>query len=287
MNFLDLFKSKTIGKITNLGIGLGNDLSQNLKIIRAIEDFMVENQSFIYFFGNKKVISELLDEKAISNSNYKFIESTEPEKNIIEYLKKSIINAAVRGNLSSSKFLLYIKNLLEVEQIHRLALLETINQKQFFFGPVGIDECNDLNKKIHFVENSIHQFNSLKVEPRISILSGGRLNDIGRDDYVDQTINTAEMVVSYFKKRYPKLNIQHNQILIEDAVENESNLIIAPDGISGNLIYRTLVHLGGGKAYGALYMGLNYTVVDTSRVGLISEIQGALHLAVAQVKVEN
>jgi len=62
---------------------------------------------------------------------------------------------------------------------------------------------------------------------------------------------------------------------------NKSNLIIAPDGISGNLIYRTLVHLGGGKAYGAIYMGIDKTIIDTSRVGNHSEFYGALVLALA------
>ncbi|MFX1345221.1 MAG: phosphotransacetylase, partial [Promethearchaeota archaeon] len=59
------------------------------------------------------------------------------------------------------------------------------------------------------------------------------------------------------------------------------NIIIAPDGISGNLIYRTLVHLGGGKAYGAIYMNLEKVIIDTSRVGELSEIQGALLLALS------
>ena len=83
------------------------------------------------------------------------------------------------------------------------------------------------------------------------------------------------------KKKYPNIHITHDEILIENAIANKSNLIIAPDGISGNLIYRTLVHLGGGKAYGAIYMGLEKIIIDTSRVGGLSEIQGALILALA------
>ena len=83
------------------------------------------------------------------------------------------------------------------------------------------------------------------------------------------------------KKKYPTLSIKHHEILIEDAVRNKSNLILAPEGISGNLIYRTLVHLGGGKAYGAIYMGLKKAIIDTSRVGDISEIHGAFLLALA------
>ena len=86
------------------------------------------------------------------------------------------------------------------------------------------------------------------------------------------------------KEKYVNITITHDEILIEKAIENKSNLIIAPDGISGNLIYRTLVHLGGGKAYGAIYMGLKHTIIDTSRVGDISEIHGALLLALALSK---
>ncbi len=70
--------------------------------------------------------------------------------------------------------------------------------------------------------------------------------------------------------------------MIEKAIENKSNLILAPNGISGNLIYRTLVHLGGGKAYGAIYMGIDYNIIDTSRVGDFSEIYGGFILALAK-----
>ena len=103
---------------------------------------------------------------------------------------------------------------------------------------------------------------------------------------IDKSIRDGEEVVATIKGRYPKLNINHDEILIENAVTNNSNLIIAPEGISGNLIYRTLVHLGGGRAYGAIYLfndqkTTRKIIIDTSRVGKLSEIQGALLLALA------
>ncbi|MHA1283002.1 MAG: hypothetical protein ACTSQP_10895 [Promethearchaeota archaeon] len=42
-----------------------------------------------------------------------------------------------------------------------------------------------------------------------------------------------------------------------------------------------MVHLGGGNAYGAIYMNLERTIIDTSRVGKPTEIKGALMLALA------
>ena len=283
MEVLNFFKSKIKGKVVNLGIGLGEDHSQNQKIIRVVEEFLVDNHFYFYLFGSKQAIAELLKEVPISEVNCKLIESNKPEREIINYLKKKVINAVIRGNISSSKFLHQLKTQLDIDVINRLALLETFDGNQFFFGPVGIDECNDFEKKVNFIEKAIILFKSLKVQPSISILSGGRLSDIGRDDYVDETIYTAQKVVKYFIEKYPKLDSRHNEILIEDAIRNESNLIIAPEGISGNLIYRTLVHLGGGKAYGAIYLGINYTIIDTSRVGKPSEIKGAINLALYQI----
>ena len=283
MNILDFFESKAKGKTAIIGIGLGSEQSQNLKVFKTSLNFLRKNSSKIYFFGEPKAISQILNKSITTKNNFKLIESNEPEKEIINYLKENTINAVIRGNLSSSKFLIQLKQRLNISEINRLALLESFDGKQFFFGPVGIDECNDYQKKINFIENAITLFQSLGVEPGISILSGGRLNDAGRDAYVDKTINMANHIITHLKGKYPKLNIRHDEILIETSLKNDSNLIIAPDGISGNLIYRTLVHLGGGKAYGAIYMGLNSTIIDTSRVGKVSEIEGALILSLALV----
>ena len=58
---------------------------------------------------------------------------------------------------------------------------------------MGIDECNDIDSKISFVKKAVIQLQSLNIKPKISILSGGRLGDIGRDPKVDKTINTNEL----------------------------------------------------------------------------------------------
>jgi len=60
------------------------------------------------------------------------------------------------------------------------------------------------------------------------------------------------------------ISAKNYSILIEDAIK-DANLIIAPDGISGNLIFRTLVFLGGGNGFGAPVL-MEKVFVDTSRV---------------------
>jgi predicted methyltransferase MtxX (methanogen marker protein 4) len=197
--------------------------------------------------------------------------------------------AGIRGSLSSSAFLKFLLNLslfirtdiYESMKISRIALMETFNQHQFFFAPVGIDEAANFERKKSLILQSGELMEMLAIKPNIVVLSGGRNSDLGRDKDVDKTIKEAELLVDFFKKEGPKnYLVSYGQILIEKAVENKANFILAPDGISGNLIYRTLVHLGQGKAYGALYANifLKYRIVlvDCSRDGEESEIYGSL-----------
>ncbi|MFW9999169.1 MAG: methanogenesis marker protein Mmp4/MtxX [Candidatus Hodarchaeota archaeon] len=270
-------------KKRNIGIGLGDIDYHNQKILKASLSFIEEYKSDVYLFGKTDFMNKLLKEIAGVNikSRVKFIECQDPEVSIFEYLGNKSIHSIIRGSLSSYKFLKNVKIYCNCEKINRLALLETFNGHQFFFGPVGIDECTSLKNKTLFLESAVKELYKLNIIPIVSILSGGRIADIGRDTIVDQTIQEAMKLVEFAKEKFSNLKISHDEILIENAVEKKSNLIIAPNGISGNLIYRTLVHLGGGKAYGAIYMGLEGKIIDTSRVGNFSEIYGALVLAVA------
>jgi len=281
MSILEKFYQSAKGIEAKIGIGLGDSEVHNNKILKAAVSTLELKSNSFFFFGSKKSIAQIANNKLFSKNKeiITLIESDHPTSEILNYLKADQISSVVRGNLSSTKFLLGLRSILNILEINRLALLETFTGYQFFFGPVGIDECNDLDSKIIFVNKAIDEMKALNLEPNVSILSGGRIGDVGRNSKVDRSIDEAQKVVEHFRIRQSSLKIEHSEILIENAITEKANLIIAPDGISGNLIYRTLVHLGGGKAYGAIYMDINRAIVDTSRVGDISEIRGALILA--------
>jgi putative methanogen marker protein 4 len=283
MVILETFLEKSKNKKIKIGIGVGKSPTHYQKIIDGITRYLKYNKAEIYLFGNNfnefNALNKQINTKL--GSTLKFVTSENPEKKVINFLKTNKINGVIRGGLNSNEFLKAMKNVLQIHNINRLALLETVSGNQFFFGPVGIDECNDLDSKILFIKQSLNLLNTTKIKPMISILSGGRKGDLGRSSLVDQSIKEADQIVYYFKEMMPELEIIHNEILIEKAIADGSNLILAPNGISGNLIYRTLVHLGGGKAYGAIYLGLDSIIIDTSRVGNSSEIEGGLIMASA------
>jgi putative methanogen marker protein 4 len=290
MSILDKIVMGSSDKVANCAIGLGNSEYHNNKILYATIKFLSQfkqNEFLkIYLFGEKEYTDLISENSSYTKHRQKIelVDSENPPKTIFEYLSDFKVNCIIRGSLGSSQFLEQAKEVFEIQKIHRLALLETHSGSQFFYGPVGIDECKDLSSKLDFVNLALDQIKSFGLNPNVSILSGGRQGDLGRNARVDQTIKEAKEAVKHFQEMYPDILISHDEILIENAVDNNANLIIAPDGISGNLIYRTLVHLGAGKAYGAIYMGLNKILVDTSRVGNLNEIYGALLLAYSLIE---
>ena len=217
--------------------------------------------------------SEKIEDVA-NNVNFCNVEVFNSSANIISSLKKGEIDAIVRGTLQSSDFLKEVKNNFKVDKIYRIGLLGTYDKKYFFFAPLGIDEGEDLKEKEMFIEYAKDLLKRFNVEPKISVLSGGRAKDLGRSKRVDKSIVEAEALAE-------KYGINHAEILIENAISN-SNFILAPDGISGNLIYRTLIHLGCGSSHGALYYPLaidNTIIVDTSRAAPKEEYISSIALA--------
>jgi len=128
---------------------------------------------------------------------------------------------------------------------------------------VGIDEGWSVEDKLELITLGGSMMRGMGMEPKVAVLSGGRRSDLGRNAVVDRTIEDAIRVTAM--AREAGFEARHGEILIESAVK-DSNLIIAPDGISGNLIFRTLHFIGGGRALGAPVLNLNRPFIDTSRV---------------------
>jgi len=211
------------------------------------------------------------------------VDSKEPEKTLVELLAAGKVDAAIRGTANASDTLFQLKERLGLDKIYRLTLLLTADGTPFFLAPVGIDEGNSLGDKLQLVTLGAEHIQRFGVEPIVGVLSGGRLGDVGRDDRVDRTLADGEFITQRVLEM--GLRAKHYTILIEDAIR-EANFIVAPDGISGNLIFRTIAFLGGGDGLGAPVLMEDYVFVDTSRVG--GHFTKALMLAsaLAQLKKE-
>jgi putative methanogen marker protein 4 len=196
-----------------------------------------------------------------------------PHQALVADLMSGTIHAAVRGTLPANETLRALKEAAGVNHLERIALLETAGGRKFFLAPVGVDEGWTVAEKLELIRRGREIARRFGLPGKTGILSGGRLGDVGRHPQVDASMADAELIA--------KLSGSvHCEILIEDAVET-CGLIIAPDGISGNLIFRTLTFLGAGHGHGAPVLNIGRIFVDTSRAS--PDYTNALKLAAALV----
>jgi putative methanogen marker protein 4 len=234
-------------KVRRIGIGIAEDAQ------KVIDSATRLSGNFITICYCRPGIIE----KNTAGKFIEIVEYTNPEQALIDDLIAGRIDAAVRGTLSANSTLRALKKAEGVDHLERIALLETVHGKKFLLTPVGVDEGWTVPEKLELIKKGRIIARKFGLPEKVGVLSGGRLGDVGRHPQVDASMAEAELVSRLSDS-------EHCEILIEDAVEN-CGLIIAPDGISGNLVFRTLTFLGGGHGHGAPVVNISRIFVDTSR----------------------
>jgi putative methanogen marker protein 4 len=227
-----------------IGIGAGEDIGKVLAAARGAGEGI-------------EVTCYTNGAPATGNRDPCLVISDRPEVALVRDLIEGRIDAALRGSLPSNPTLRALREATGREYLLRIALLSTRSGRRFLLAPVGVDEGWTVEEKVELVERGRGYLATFGLPGEVAVLSGGRLGDLGRHPVVDRTIAQAELVARL-------TGAVHREILIEDAI-GSAGLILAPDGISGNLVFRTLVHLGGGQAHGAPVVNIDRIFVDTSR----------------------
>ena len=192
------------------------------------------------------------------NTDIKLIYSDE---DLVKAVLDDKIDAVIRGSLPASHIMQELK-----EHYPNLSRATYVNgdEYEFLLSPVGIDEGKNVEERFEIALNCIDFLKKVGKEPKIAVLAEGREDDFGSGSEVSNSIeeskrltelieeNTSEEVTNYF-------------ILIEKAINSKSNIIIAPNGRVGNIIFRTLVLLSSWPSYGAVTFGIDRVYIDTSR----------------------
>lgn len=185
--------------------------------------------------------------------------SQEPWKDLVRLLDQGKIDGAVRGNLPAGRTMRALADQFQV-RVRRLALLE-VSGWAFLLGPVGIDEGETAADRLELLLGGAGFLRGMgQVEPRGAVLSGGRMEDRGRCERVDRSLLEGELISS--QAREAGFLAVHKGILIESC--RGDDIVIAPEGVSGNLIFRTLLLLCGASSYGAPVL-MDRVFVDSSR----------------------
>jgi putative methanogen marker protein 4 len=235
VNMLNISRIYEMAKEKNVKIGIGDD--SNDGIVKKSCDIS-QNEGFaeteIYY---------------------------DPEE-LIKALKGGKIDGAIRGTFKAKRILDILKIQFDLDKIQRIALLSIEDDKLFLLAPVGIDEGQGLLDKKEMAIGGKELLNMFNEEAKIGVLSGGRVEDFGRHPVVDESLDLGWMLTKQLKDM--GISTEHYGILLEKALMY-SNFVMAPDGISGNLIFRALHFFGGARALGAYVTNIPRIFIDTSR----------------------
>lgn len=190
--------------------------------------------------------------------------SASPEAELVSMLKKGEVAGIVRGSLDINPIMNALKVQFGIRKLLRLAILQPPHASPFVFAPVGIDDAWGVREKVRLGQLGADLMRRLGIEENIAVLGGGRKGDIGRSAITDRSIRGAEKAADALARKGYRATCMY--ILFEEAIE-KYNFILAPDGISGNLIYRSLCLVGEGTGMGGPAVGVDFVYVDTSRAG--------------------
>lgn len=251
-NIIEIIRSRAEACRARVGIGIADGTASE----SVITDIASAHRfADVVLIGGESEISA-------TGTDLEIIHSDKPEVELVDRLADGGIDAAVRGTLGATGTLGYLKSVLGVSRLARLALLTTADGTPFFLVPVGIDEGNSVADRVDLVSKSVNAIRKFGITEKVAVLSGGRFEDTGRSEIVDRSLADGEVVAEMLVEL--GIDTKHYGILIEDAI-GSANVVVAPDGITGNLIFRTLTFLGDGGGFGAPVLA-DLIFVDTSRV---------------------
>lgn len=181
---------------------------------------------------------------------------------IVEMLRDGIIDAAVRGNLSSRTLIPVLKYTFGRRNLQRVTLLDVASHR-VMLAPVGIEEGEEIRDLFNVASQARVMAGRLGMPFKLAVLSGGRIEDRGRSASVDRMLARSEALTAKLKDA--GIDAQHYGIELERAIEEGATMLLAPDGVMGNLIFRSLVLVGNIESFGACATALPKVYIDTSR----------------------
>lgn len=227
----------------------------------------------------------LVGPKSISAiKGFEKVISSEPESKLAELLSDKAVEGIVRGTIDDFKtFEAYSSRIgkAKARKLKELVLLEDAKGRQFFLSEASnpgswsrADKKKNCQAVIDFMKTE------LNITPKIGFITGIRHESYQRkrkikegvQGVLNRTYEDAETLSRYFRGR--KVYAKNYAIEIETAIQDGCNIIVPPNGMVGNQIFRTLTLIGGGRVLTASRIHLPDPYEDNSR----SEVDFENHL---------
>jgi len=253
--------SLAASKKAKVAIGLDPKLPSAERVINSTLFAKREGYAEPVLISGEK-ISDALSPEGVVGKEILLIIDDDPERTFVDLLKEGAVDAAVRGNLGSRTLIPLLRSEFKCRNLCRVTILE-VGSRLVMLAPVGIEEGDSLEDMLRIAGHCKRLAKILGIQYKIAVLSGGRIEDEGRSKKVDKMLVTSTSLTRALKKL--RMDAENFGIELERAVEGDATLLLAPDGIIGNFIFRSLVLVANVESFGAYAAALPRVYIDTSR----------------------
>lgn len=253
VDIVKLFNKLGGKKRNRVAVGLLHDYPLSVGSLRAASEDMD-----IVIVGPKKI------------AGFEHVESTNA-RDLVQLAKDGKVDAIFRGNFDA------------VDLYDAIHDIYSFDKSVVMVAPVLVRRVNTINdnlnavrcvlpgspsnykgvkSKIENIDANIAFFESLGVKPRIGLLSAGKPTDVLEGiPEIDKTITEAEFLVNWYKEKgYEAKHFNHQ---VEYAML-DSEIVVYPDGISGNQGMRALMFFGDCEFLGGISTNLPFIYAQTA-----------------------
>ncbi|HCI28791.1 MAG TPA: bifunctional enoyl-CoA hydratase/phosphate acetyltransferase [Fervidobacterium sp.] len=270
-----LDKAKTVGKKTVAVVAADDGV-----VLNAVEMARKEGIVDAILFGSSEKISRAAHESGVDLSNYQVINSVSPADDAARTVAEGKASFIMKGNIQTGSLMKAVLkdeyNLKTGRTMSLVSIFETpLYHKLLIVTDAGMTIAPDLEQKIHLVENAVLVCRqAIGVEkPKVAVL--GAIEVV--NPKMEATIHAA-LLSKMNERGQIKGCIVDGPFALDNAVSKEAaehkgimspvagdaDILLMPDIEAGNIFYKSMIFLAGGKVASAI-IGAKCPVALTSR----------------------
>ena len=267
-------------------------------VLEAVKNATKEGIIIPVLVGNKVEIERISKEINFDLTDIVIYEENNPAKSsviAVSLIKEGKADILMKGLVSSAPLLKAVLNkengLRKGATLSHFALIESpYYHKLIGVTDAGMNIAPEFNEKVNIVNNSVEVFHRLgNMNPKVAII--GPVEVV--NEKIESTTHAAMLTVMNSRGQINNCTIdgpfgmdnavskkaaEHKGIVSD--VAGDADILVTPDLNSGNILYKTLMFMGGSTS-AAVIMGAKVPIVLTSRADTDKSKMMSIALAAA------
>ncbi len=251
-------------------------------VLKSVQSVVNDGYILPIFIGNKQRIIKIGNDIGFDVSQFRIIDELNPEAtakiavSLINHDEADILMKGLIGTAPLLKAVVDKENgLRKNNMMSHFTLFESQHyHKLFGAADVAMNIAPTLEEKIYILKNSVEVMHKLGVNnPKVAIVAPVETIN----EKIESTVHAALLTVMNRRKQITGCIVDgplaldnaisaeatsHKQIVSE--VAGDADLLLVPDLDSGNILYKSLIFMGGALS-AAIVTGAKVPIVLTSR----------------------